>query len=229
LHYKVSCSASTPALLLRLIPPFQCSRLPVHGQPAAGWRRHYIAFTHLLRQHPPLRVLGLVAVLALVGWQDLWKLDLSTNKWEQLELKNGPTARSGHRMGEDPTHMLITAHCSLCCSISILHTSYFILSYSIFILHTPYSSTPYFSTSYSILHTAYFILHTAYSILRTPHPAPRTPHPAPPHPAPRTPHPAPHPARRTPHSALSTSALWASFQGAERPSFRGLKGPPFRG
>lgn len=36
------------------------------------------------------------------GWQDLWRLDLSTNKWEHLDLKNGPTARSGHRMVSRP-------------------------------------------------------------------------------------------------------------------------------
>lgn len=30
--------------------------------------------------------------------QDLWRLDLTTNVWEQLNLKGGPSPRSGHRM-----------------------------------------------------------------------------------------------------------------------------------
>jgi N-acetylneuraminic acid mutarotase len=29
---------------------------------------------------------------------DLWRLDLGTNEWDQLPLKGGPSARSGHRM-----------------------------------------------------------------------------------------------------------------------------------
>lgn len=34
--------------------------------------------------------------------QDLWKLDLNTNVWEQLNLKGAPSPRSGHRMVRDP-------------------------------------------------------------------------------------------------------------------------------
>jgi len=30
--------------------------------------------------------------------QDLWRLDLNTNVWEQLNLKGAPSPRSGHRM-----------------------------------------------------------------------------------------------------------------------------------
>ncbi|GAQ82566.1 hypothetical protein KFL_001150260 [Klebsormidium nitens] len=31
-------------------------------------------------------------------YKDLWRLDLNTNVWEQLNLKGGPSPRSGHRM-----------------------------------------------------------------------------------------------------------------------------------
>ena len=31
-------------------------------------------------------------------YRDLWCLDLSTMVWEQIVTKNGPSARSGHRM-----------------------------------------------------------------------------------------------------------------------------------
>uniref|UniRef100_A0A383WDZ9 DUF4110 domain-containing protein n=1 Tax=Tetradesmus obliquus TaxID=3088 RepID=A0A383WDZ9_TETOB len=31
-------------------------------------------------------------------FRDLWRLDLSTNEWDQLPLKGGPSARSGHRI-----------------------------------------------------------------------------------------------------------------------------------
>eukprot|EP00897_Mesotaenium_endlicherianum_P009125 jgi/Mesen1/8240/ME000443S07392 len=31
-------------------------------------------------------------------YKDLWRLDLTTNVWEQLQLKGGPSPRSGHRM-----------------------------------------------------------------------------------------------------------------------------------
>eukprot|EP00252_Welwitschia_mirabilis_P025917 TRINITY_DN8274_c0_g1_i1.p1 TRINITY_DN8274_c0_g1~~TRINITY_DN8274_c0_g1_i1.p1 ORF type:complete len:671 (-),score=183.49 TRINITY_DN8274_c0_g1_i1:463-2475(-) len=31
-------------------------------------------------------------------YKDFWRLDLNTNQWEQLQLKNSPSARSGHRM-----------------------------------------------------------------------------------------------------------------------------------
>eukprot|EP00882_Tetradesmus_deserticola_P027133 GHRQ01030000.1.p1 GENE.GHRQ01030000.1~~GHRQ01030000.1.p1 ORF type:complete len:390 (+),score=173.56 GHRQ01030000.1:29-1171(+) len=31
-------------------------------------------------------------------FRDLWRLDLSSNDWDQLPLKGGPSARSGHRM-----------------------------------------------------------------------------------------------------------------------------------
>eukprot|EP01018_Ginkgo_biloba_P013717 Gb_28955 [translate_table: standard] len=31
-------------------------------------------------------------------YKDFWRLDLSTNQWEQLQLKGCPSARSGHRM-----------------------------------------------------------------------------------------------------------------------------------
>lgn len=31
-------------------------------------------------------------------YRDIWKFDLSTNAWEQLQLKGGPSPRSGHRM-----------------------------------------------------------------------------------------------------------------------------------
>lgn len=55
----------------------------------------------LLRRHPLCGDPGLAPCLHC-GSQDLWKLDLSTNKWEQLDLKNGPTARSGHRMVGSP-------------------------------------------------------------------------------------------------------------------------------
>lgn len=30
--------------------------------------------------------------------RDLWRFDLTTNEWEQLPLRGGPSARSGHRM-----------------------------------------------------------------------------------------------------------------------------------
>lgn len=31
-------------------------------------------------------------------YRDLWRLDLANYEWEQLKVKKGPTARSGHRM-----------------------------------------------------------------------------------------------------------------------------------
>ena len=31
-------------------------------------------------------------------YRDLWRLDLQSHKWEQLKIKKGPSARSGHRM-----------------------------------------------------------------------------------------------------------------------------------
>jgi N-acetylneuraminic acid mutarotase len=31
-------------------------------------------------------------------YRDLWRLDLATWEWEELKIKGGPSARSGHRM-----------------------------------------------------------------------------------------------------------------------------------
>jgi hypothetical protein len=42
--------------------------------------------------------LGLCPLVSLcVGSRDLWRFDLMTNEWEQLPLRGGPSARSGHR------------------------------------------------------------------------------------------------------------------------------------
>lgn len=35
---------------------------------------------------------------AVLLCRDLWRLDLSSHEWDQLPLKGGPSARSGHRM-----------------------------------------------------------------------------------------------------------------------------------
>ena len=35
-------------------------------------------------------------------YRDLWRFDLEENKWENLPIKNGPSARSGHRMVNHP-------------------------------------------------------------------------------------------------------------------------------
>jgi hypothetical protein len=36
--------------------------------------------------------------LTVTCCSDLWRLDLGSNEWDQLPLKGGPSARSGHRM-----------------------------------------------------------------------------------------------------------------------------------
>jgi hypothetical protein len=40
----------------------------------------------------------LLSSVTLPCRRDLWRLDLASNEWDQLPLKGGPSARSGHRM-----------------------------------------------------------------------------------------------------------------------------------
>ena len=40
-------------------------------------------------------------------FSDLWRLDLATWAWEQLPIRGGPSARSGHRVALHKNRMLV--------------------------------------------------------------------------------------------------------------------------